>query len=395
MDFQLIAAIVFFVLLGLFLFFERKKLMIQKILFPLIYVLMFRTKLGLSSMNALAKKHPRLLNVFAVSGIVLGYIGMAYICGYLGYGLFKLLTDKTAVAAVAPVLPFKGKGIFYVPFFYWIISIFIIAVIHEFSHGMIARLYNIKLHSSGFAFLGILIPIIPAAFVEPDEKEMMKRPFKQQAAVYAAGAFSNVLTAGVMVILALFVFSPLAQKIMENDGILIAGLTNETSTNIPSQRAGMQSNEIILAINDQEMKSVSNFTTLLDKAKPGDVLNIRTNASSYSVALDPHPKNASRAYLGTYVTQHTRNRPEFTQRYGTFTADALLWIAGLVFILFALSLGIGMINLVPIGPVDGGRMFKALLQKYLSEERATFIWKYVSLVFLGIIVVNIYFAFMR
>lgn len=395
MDLQLIAAIVFFILLGLFLLIERKKIVMQKILFPIIYIFMFRTKLGLVSMDALARKYPRSMRFFAISGIVIGYVGMVYICGYLGYSLYKLLTDTTAVAAVAPVLPFKAKGIFYVPFFYWIISIFIIAVIHEFSHGMVARLYKIPLHSSGFAFLSILIPILPAAFVEPDEKVMVKRPFHQQAAVFAAGAFSNVVTAGLMILLALFVFSPLAGKIMQNDGILVVGLTNETSTDIPSQHAGMQPNELILSINNVPMQTVNNFTTLLDSVKPGDVLQIKTNVTNYAVTLASNPKNSSKAYLGTYVTQNTQRRPEFEQRYGKITADVIQWLAGLVFILYALSLGIGIINLVPIGPVDGGRMFKVLLQKYLPDERALVVWKYVSLVLLAAILANMYFAFAR
>ena len=81
-----------------------------------------------------------------------------------------LFTKPAASSGVGLVLPFKAKGVFYVPFFYWIISIFVIAVVHEFSHGLIARANNIKVKSSGFAFLALLVPIIPAAFVEPDEK---------------------------------------------------------------------------------------------------------------------------------------------------------------------------------------------------------------------------------
>jgi len=73
--------------------------------------------------------------------------------------LITALIQPSGAAAVALVLPFDSglKGTIAVPFFYWIISIFIIAVVHEFSHGIVARAHNIKIKSSGFAFLSIII----------------------------------------------------------------------------------------------------------------------------------------------------------------------------------------------------------------------------------------------
>src|SRR3989338_644264 len=95
-------------------------------------------------------------------------------------------------------------------FLHWIISLFIIAIIHEFSHGVIARVYNIKIKSSGFAFLGP----IPAAFVEPDEKKMEKSSAKAQLSILAAGSFSNILLA-LLVILILFFVSPFTNSLLE------------------------------------------------------------------------------------------------------------------------------------------------------------------------------------
>ena len=41
-------------------------------------------------------------------------------------------------------------------------------IIHEFSHGILARVENVKINSIGL----LLFAIIPGAFVEPDEEKL-------------------------------------------------------------------------------------------------------------------------------------------------------------------------------------------------------------------------------
>ena len=143
MQIETIAAFLFIILLSVFLYNERKKLTIQQVLGPFLYVAMFRTKLGLAKMDAWAKKHPRLLSWLASAGILIGFLGMI-IVGFEMIRIFvKMVIVREAVAGVGVVLPFQVKGGFYVPFFFWIISIFFIAVVHEFSHGVIARLHKV------------------------------------------------------------------------------------------------------------------------------------------------------------------------------------------------------------------------------------------------------------
>src|SRR3989344_8635488 len=108
------------------------------------------------------------------------------------------------------VLPgVKIPGLPYLGFWHWIITIFILALVHEFCHGILARLYNLKIKSSGLAILGVLLPIVPAAFVEPDEKKLFKKKKKEQLSVLAAGPFSNLVLAGIIFLISLFLFMPL------------------------------------------------------------------------------------------------------------------------------------------------------------------------------------------
>ena len=58
---------------------------------------------------------------------------------------------------------------------------------------LFAKRFNIKIKSSGFAFFGIFLPLIPAAFVEPDEKQLKKSKFFEKVSLLGAGSTSNFI----------------------------------------------------------------------------------------------------------------------------------------------------------------------------------------------------------
>jgi membrane-associated protease RseP (regulator of RpoE activity) len=396
MDYQTIAAILFILGMTYFLFKNKEKVSFQKIAFPVLYFVMYRTKIGINFMEGTAKKFPRLLKWLAYAGVAIGFLGMAFITYSLVYNLARIIITPATTAGVALVLPFKVKGSFYVPFFYWIISIFVLAVIHEFSHGIISRVYGVKIKSSGFAFLGVLVPILPAAFVEPDEKQMRKKSTAARLSVFAAGPFSNIVFAALVAVLFMLVFTPLAGAIFEPAGIEVAGyVKGDDNTTYPAEEANISMGEIILKINNAPVLSIENFTDALNNTKPGDKINIVTNVSSYTVTLAENPEAANKSYLGVFVKQELEINDEFKGKYGNYATGALIWIIGLFYWFYVLNLGIGLFNLVPIGPLDGGRMLHVVLTKYLREDIALKVWKLIGTLFLFIIVASIAFAFIK
>src|SRR3989338_1548747 len=264
MDFESLAAIIFIVLLSIFIFQKRKKIQWQGF-FPILYFAMLRTKLGLVWMDALAKRWPKTIRVLGYIGIVVGFIGMALLSFELIKNLIDLFINEAAVPGVVPVLPIKAEGVFYVPFFYWIISLFIIATIHEFSHGVVARAHNIPVTSSGFAFLGILVHIIPAAFVEPEEKKMGKKKVSHQLAVFAAGPFSNIilgfLSLGIFALLVYGAVNPL----VEQTGVEITGYYLVDNVTSPAEDAGVHVGEVVTKMNGKEMRELETFQDFLDE----------------------------------------------------------------------------------------------------------------------------------
>ncbi len=391
MNGELIAIILFIALLSIFLIVKRKNVQFQKVLFPLFYFIMYKTSLGLPQMDKIAKKHPRTLNVFVYFSIIAGYLGMLLIAVTLVYNLYNVFFVKEAVSGVGLVLPFKVKGGFYVPFFYWITSIIIIAVIHEFSHGVVARFYNVKIKSSGFAFMAILAPIIPAAFVEPDEKQMVKKSWKEQVAVYSAGPSSNIILGIVCLLLFIFIAIPLVNGIMEVQKIKVADVT----PNSPAAKANLTIDEILISIDSTLITDPANFTAIIQSKKPGDKILVKTDKKEVAIELAKHQSNASKAFMGLAITPETKVKSQVEQKYGKALPAIAIWLTGLLYWLYLLNIGIGVFNLVPLGPVDGGRIMYATLEKYLSKEKTKMIGKYVSLSFLLIILVNVFAGFIK
>ncbi len=391
MDLQTVFAIIFILALSVFLFLKRKKIQVQKIAFPFLYFVMYRTKLGLVGMDKLAKKYPEFLKKFYTTGIWIGFLGMIFIAFEIIRTSLLLIFKPGTAPGIMPVLPFEAKGVFFVPFFYWIVSVFIIAVIHEFSHGVAARVHNMRVKSSGFAFLNIIVPIIPAAFVEPDEKQLVKRPHKEQLSVFAAGPFANIVLAAVVLAFIFGVVNPVSKQIFEPSGVLIVDIGENSS----AFSAGMKKNEVITKIDLQEIKTGNEFTNFLKEKKPGDKLAVYTNVSSYPLVLGANSKDNSKPYMGVFVKQHSLVKEDFAQRFGTRIIAPFKWITGLFYWLFMLSLGIGLFNLLPLGPVDGGRMFQLVMHRFFEKEKGHLYWKYVSLFFAFLIVANMVVGFVK
>lgn len=393
-DFQTIAAVVFLIVLTIFVLLKRKNLDTKQIVPYFLYFSMYRTKLGLKLMNSLAKKHRKLMVFIGYVGIFVGFLGMVLISYGLISNIYVLFTKPEAMPGVGLVLPFKAKGIFFVPFFYWIISIFIIAVVHEFAHGLIARAYDLRVKSSGFAFLGLIVPIIPAAFVEPDEKELRKRSHKEQLSVFAAGPFSNIAIAFLFLAIASFILAPMANAVIEPNGVKITDYVKEKGP-YPAESSGIEIGEIIQQVDDKSTPFVENLSAALRSKKPNNIVKIKTDKSSYEIKLARNPENESLAYLGAYLEQSTKIKDNIKTSYGEFMPNALIWVYGLFVILVVLNFGIGLFNLVPIGPLDGGRMLQLVLHRIFDKEKGNKVWYYIGMFFLILIFVNIAAGFVR
>ena len=193
--YDLIFLILFSLGIGIFLWKRKKNLQREGIMY------LYRTQVGVKFIDYIGSKYKKTLRVFSFFAVAVGYILMASMFYFLYYLIKIYLFNPEIVRAIKipplmpliPYLPSLFKVNFLPPFYftYWIIAIAVIAIFHEFAHGIIAKRYGVKVKTTGFGFLGPFL----AAFVEPDEKEMVKKTKFQQISILSAGVFTNFLLA--------------------------------------------------------------------------------------------------------------------------------------------------------------------------------------------------------
>lgn len=370
-NYDLILFGIFAALLVVFYFRNKKKIEFQGI------VALYKTKLGLALSKKMVHKRERPFIILGYIGIVLGFIGMVFIFYTLVSGSLNVFFKPQAAPVVAPVLPFvKIPGLPPLLFTYWIISIFIVAVIHEFSHALLSVAHKVKVKSSGFAFFGP----IPAAFVEPDEKQLAKRSKAAQLSVFAAGPFSNIITGILFFLIFAFLIAPYVAS-MANVNLAITDVVDGS----PAFLAGLQKGQVIERMNSLEA-SPQNVSSVLATLKPNEILEIESSGKTYTLKTDKNPQNQSKGFIGISIEAKLEPKQETSKAYFSF----MMWLRQLFFWLFALSLGIGLFNLLPLGPIDGGRMLLVGLGTFVKDENKTKrIFAFISFLSLLFILINL------
>lgn len=352
--------IIFVVCTSIFLYTRRKNLKKEGLLF------LYRTSLGVKVIEKIGNKYKRLLNALSYVSITLGFFLMGAVL-YLVYNVVKIylfrpdISQQIKIPPIMPLIPYIDKIVpnlnlpnFY--FIYWIIIIAIVAISHEFAHGIFAANKQIKIKSTGFGFFPFFLPVFLAAFVELDEKRMEKKKILPQMAVLSAGTFANTLTAIFFSIILLiffsFAFAPsgVIYDVYPYSAVGIAGissvnnisvsdatyeeilsLTSETEfneitanntkyvttksflekqrenegylvlyDNAPAVKANMSS--IIVKINGISMKNREQLGEELLRYSPGDKIIVTTLEDDafrdYELILGENPDNKSAPYLG-------------------------------------------------------------------------------------------------
>jgi len=379
MNIDIFSAIIFYALLFFLYAKYKKRFIVQGKVFVL-----YKTKIGLKLMNKLSKICPKLLRFFGDVGIIAGFIGMVTMFYFLLRGTYNLVFVPSAMPVVSPVLPGVAiPGLPTLSFWHWILSIFIVAVVHEFSHGVYARLSKIKIKSSGFGFFG---PIL-AAFVEPDEKVLSKKSKRDQLRVFSAGPFGNIVLFVVVFLISVFLVTPFVTSKMEYVGVNIVAVEPDS----PAAHTNISAGEVITGINSKKIYNLTDFLNVARGLRPHENVVIETEGGSYSFNTSEHPGNLSRGYMGISVTAKSIGfDSDAVSKYGNGFLNFILWFSKLLFWVYIISFGVGLFNLLPLGPLDGGRMAYTALLFFVKDKRKTKrIFAIITLVCVALIVVNL------
>lgn len=343
LDLESISALAFFAMLGLLLIKDKKKLEIHKKI-----IIIRRWERGKEKIYGLVKKHSQLF-------LALGNLAILASFFAAGYGIYYLVkATLEAQQAFGIVLPSVGRvsypaPIIGIPFWYWLIGIFVVVICHETMHALLAVREGVNIKNYGIVLL-LLFPL--GAFVDPDEKKLKKLKLVQKLRVYAAGSFSNLVVGFIFLLLASFAF----QAAYVANGALIVSVVN----NSPAFNANLSG--VIHQINNHTIKSVYDLKKVLQTIPPDSKISIITSEGNYTLTTS---KRGNKSFIGVGVINSFKIKKQF-QSFSFIIKNLLslsLW-------LFIINVGVGIINLLPIKPLDGGLMLEEILKKYMKKEMA-------------------------
>lgn len=310
----------------------------------------------------------RIFGLFEKITYFLGIFMIFFMIIILIYSLFY----KNAV--VVPVIPGASYGEFKLPFFEVIIAIFISALIHEMFHGIYVYRYGLNLKSWGFFFLGPFL----GAFVEPDEKELEKLDNKKKFIIFSSGSSIN-LVFGLLVLSIYFALSYLITYLIINyPQMFDARVRIESVYNGSPAYYALITPGYLISVDGEKIYTLYELTNILKNKSPGEIINIVTDKGTYNLTLgniNGHP------YIGVGLIQEYKY-----YNIISFILRVLLWI-------FIISIGIGLANMIPIYPLDGGRALLSLLEDFIGQKRAYRIVSIISVIMISILLYNIMILF--
>ncbi len=259
-------------------------------------------------------------------------LGVAqYLSAQIFVGVANTVVLTSQVPGVAPIIP----G-FQIPLVAGIIAFALSLIIHEMSHGVLSRIYKVKLKSVGLLMVGI-IPM--GGFVEPDEKGINKLSDMNQTRMYAAGVASNFVLMVIFFILLL----PLVYYVLPSISkvIVTATIPNTPAYNVISP--GTQ----IYYWNNLKVNTLASLANVSEK--PGQPVTLNTSNGTYTltaVSID----NSARGYVGVELGQGIQN---------TQAAGAWYFIYSVIALSLVINFLIGIANMLPIPAFDGWRIYGA------------------------------------
>ncbi len=373
-------------------------------------VLMVRTQRGKKLIDWIARPK-RFWNFFGDLGTILTLLGLVAMTVLMLATVLVSLNPASGVPALgaSEILVIPGVNPF-VPLWYGLIALIVTLVVHEGGHGILARANGMRLKS-----LGLLIAVVPiGAFVEPDEEDLKAAPRRRRLAVFGAGPAINIAVA----FLCLGGMAGLAGQLEERPGIYLASIGQDS----PAETAGMAGGDILLAGNGETFGEWAVFQDFMQAKNPGDAIEFamgdgenrvvtlgsRWDSLSASQQEALVAENATlaeeyqrAAYLGvsplfperlTFLAHpfgegginflvlisapigEVRGIPYLSTYFpafheAPFNPDVYWPMVNLLFWVFWINLMVGLTNILPMLPLDGGHIFRDAASGVLEKLR--------------------------
>jgi membrane-associated protease RseP (regulator of RpoE activity) len=315
--------------------------------------------------------------------------------------LFSSETIREGARGVGPQANLLIPGLNpYLPIWEGWIALVVTIIVHEAGHGIIARVYGVKVESTGLVlFLGIPI----GAFVNIERDELNRISTKQKSSILTAGPMTNIVLAGISLFAILLITSTLViTKPMDpaSYGVVV---TNVNSGSL-AESLGLDKGTTIQQIQNNQIRNPvelnDNLNSNLGKAVTIGI-TAENGSKSTLVATLPPQREPGKGILGVSITpvadpKEVLDRynsmiftsplgllapPTFVQGmvpYSDFMADKYTSPlfgsyytipASLFFWLWFINFNVAIFNALPIGPLDGGQLYNTLIDKKTQNRK--------------------------
>lgn len=338
--------------------------------------LLWRTEKGKKFIDKLVTKYEAFFQKLGKINVFTSIAAVLVVTGVLVFQLIFTVEQTETVTQLqieeAIILP----G-FAIPIFYGAFALGVAIIVHEFSHGIFARLEDMGISSLG---VGIFL-LIPLAFVEPDEEDVEKSSRLAKIKMYAAGVSTNLYVA-----LASMAVVALVISLAFNPVSLGLGITSVDEKS-PAYNSEIRENMIIEGINNQEVTSINDYQNILSEIKPGETLKIDTRENGVFTVTLGEKEGAAYIGIGGFSLKGFQDNfksplmyisPQIGQMMNLFEtgfytetipSEISLTIAQAGFWLALVNFWLGIINMMPIYPIDGGKVFKEIIDSLIDRTR--------------------------
>jgi len=346
-------------------------------------MLIWRTRFGLRFVDRVGRTLRKFWLAFGSAAAAIGFVFMV--------GVFATLLLSAVLIFQYPGAP-SGVKLIYpgitIPLIEGLVALFSVLIVHEFAHGFVMRAQGLRTKSTGL----LLWTVIPGAFVEQDEKQLKRAPLLKRLRVYGAGSFANVMFSILCLGIILALISP-------KPGVYVYGI----------QRGSPAENHLSLGAQLIKMDNttINNYDDYYDFAEeitPGDNLNILTENGTVTITASenyrdnigivPIAATSRWEFVNPLVVTvvAAEDLIGFRPIIHPYVYDSVIPWEGITILkwIFMLNFGIGLINMLPAVPLDGGYMLRGLLEKKVKKETAKRVSYAVALFVLALIIINFF-----
>lgn len=333
----------------------------------------YKTTSANNFLKRISKKGRKFWLVAWNVGAAIAFGQMAFITYTLLKNIYFLTSKVESASQVFLLLP--GLTVSWGNIPYLLASLAILLITHEFAHGIASLVEGVPLKSAGVFILAFL----PGGFVEVDEETLKKTKAISRLRVFAAGSTANLAVGlAFLILMANFGISISPFYSPSPSGVLITGLVKGGA----AERVGLTKWDAILALNDVPIKDVEALTKYMNSVRPNSVIKVTTLKGEFRLVTQPHKLNKTKALIGIYPFNYHAPKFSFLPNYLPYY----------IFIFenwaYTILISVALINMLPIYPLDGGKILETLLDK-IGIKRIKEVQIAASLIFASILGLNL------